>query len=353
MKFARMLTVVLLLTVSLFGLLKLELVAQESPPPAVTKSQLKGASQVAMAQPEVDRLPKPESKVGLNDEEVVTKSYYVGDLVVNNKKHVTTQGVQLGGVTQHDFMPLKDLIKATIASESWKNQGREVEPYAPDLSLIISNDEANHKQIEDLLTKLRQQSAITIELDSFVAIVPEGHELAKGLTADKPLLIEEKEAQRYLREFNSRIVELPKRTLHHGQMMTHHGLKFQGAEMECLTMLPMLSTTLVKGNRAWYAMLFCTSASETQLMNGTTANKKKAVDEDAINSNAKVEKQPVEKTANTEFIDVPNKGYARFDVTAFLKNPKKGIRAIVIAQSTVHDKIAEIAKIPAPKVLKR
>ena len=118
-------------------------------------------------------------------------------------------------------------------------------------------------------------------------------------------------------------------------------------------MLPMLSTTLVKGNRAWYAMLFCTSASETQLMNGTTANKKKAVDEDAINSNAKVEKQPVEKTANTEFIDVPNKGYARFDVTAFLKNPKKGIRAIVIAQSTIHDKRAEIPKIPAPKVLKR
>ena len=221
--------------------------------------------------------------------------------------------------------------------------------------------------IRDSLTKLRELSAITIELDSFVAIVPEGHELAKGLTADKPLLIEKKDAQRYLREFNSRIVELPKRTLHNGQMMTHRGLKFQGAEMECLTMTPLLSTALAKGKRAWFATLFCTSASETQLINGTTATQKKAVDEDAIYGNVKVEKQPVKKTAtthttqrhkpgptkNTGLVAVPNKGYARFDVTAFLKNPKKGIRAIVIAQSTVHDKSAEIAKIPAPKVWKR
>jgi len=379
MKFARMLTIVSLFAVSLFGLLKLELVAQENSASTTNQAESTPTAKAMADQLTVDQAQEPLQKS--KDGKTVVKTYYVGDLVAPRKIPNTAFGTvnpgaklaPLGGGTAQDFFPVRDLIKQTVAPETWKAGGTgKIELFVPNLSLIIESTNENHAQIEDLLTKFREIQAVTIELDSYVVIVPEGHELAKELTPEKPSLVEEKVAQRYFRQFASEIVELPKGTLYIGQMMTHRGLKIEGAEVECLSIQPLLTVDLAYGKPTRKptinVTLFCNSAAETVLRNGTpTAIKKKEANEAVIKKDAKASQQPVGKKETTftsieykpdpvkitGLIEVPSKGYARFDVTGFLKNPKKGTRAVAIVQSTVVYKRDEIAKLPKPKVLDR
>ena len=406
MKFARMLTVVLLLTVSLFGLLKLELVAQEtnsatspsiqapdsSAEHGVERNAIGPSSPVFVYQVVDDSLSatgqKPETNANANDEKIVTKSYNVIDLVMpkvlpnsplppvfgvvgQHPLDGTMPMLELGGISEQDFIPLSDLIKSVVDPESWKPGGSgKLNIFVPNLQLIIATTKKNHEQIEDLLTKVRELSAITVTLDAFVKIVPEGHAIAKGLTPGKPQLVEQKVAQRWLKEFGP-MFGLPKSTLYNGQMMTHRELKIKDTEIECLSMQPLLTFDFNKtGKSICDVTLFCMSASETVLHNGPPKQMKgTGVQENPKMIGAKVAKPLDEKTAETAktlarlenkidptimtgLIDMPAEGYARFDVTGFVKNPKKGIRAVVIVKSTVVDKRAEIAKLPKPKVMK-
>ncbi|MCA9241557.1 MAG: hypothetical protein KDA37_15210, partial [Planctomycetales bacterium] len=75
----------------------------------------------------------------------------------------------MGGGANADFDGLIDLIVSTVASETWAENGggeAEIRPFEGNLSLIISQTQAVHEQIEDLLEQLRrlQDLQITIEV---------------------------------------------------------------------------------------------------------------------------------------------------------------------------------------------
>jgi general secretion pathway protein D len=75
----------------------------------------------------------------------------------------------LGAGANADFDSLIDLITSTVASESWAENGggqAEIRPFPTNLSLVISQTQAVHEQIADLLEQLRrlQDLQVTIEV---------------------------------------------------------------------------------------------------------------------------------------------------------------------------------------------
>lgn len=75
----------------------------------------------------------------------------------------------MGGGANADFDGLIDLIVSTVASETWAENGggeAEIREFVGNLSLIISQTQAVHEEIEDLLEQLRrlQDLQITIEV---------------------------------------------------------------------------------------------------------------------------------------------------------------------------------------------
>ncbi len=75
----------------------------------------------------------------------------------------------LGGGAQADFDSLIDLIISTVASETWAENGggeAEIRPFPTNLSLVVSQTQAVHEEIADLLEQLRrlQDLQVTIEV---------------------------------------------------------------------------------------------------------------------------------------------------------------------------------------------
>jgi general secretion pathway protein D len=74
----------------------------------------------------------------------------------------------LGGGTQADFEGLIELIEGTVAPNSWDNMGGpgSIEPFAMNLSIVVSQTQDIHEQIVDLLEQLRrmQDLQVTIEV---------------------------------------------------------------------------------------------------------------------------------------------------------------------------------------------
>jgi general secretion pathway protein D len=75
----------------------------------------------------------------------------------------------LGGAASADFDSLIDLIVSTVATDSWAENGggtAEIRPFPTNLSLVISQTQAVHEQIADLLEQLRrlQDLQVTIEV---------------------------------------------------------------------------------------------------------------------------------------------------------------------------------------------
>ncbi len=75
----------------------------------------------------------------------------------------------MGGGANADFDTLIDLIVSTVAQETWAENGggeAEIRPFFTNLSLVISQTQAVHEEIADLLQQLRrlQDLQVTIEV---------------------------------------------------------------------------------------------------------------------------------------------------------------------------------------------
>jgi len=72
------------------------------------------------------------------------------------------------GGSQADFQSLIDLIQNTVAPQSWNTVGGQgaIQPFATNLSLVISQTQEVHEEIADLLVQLRrlQDLQVTIEV---------------------------------------------------------------------------------------------------------------------------------------------------------------------------------------------
>lgn len=77
-------------------------------------------------------------------------------------------GPSPGGGANADFDSLIDLIISTVASESWAENGggeAEIRPYVNNLSLVISQTQAVHEEIADLLEQLRRLQDLQIAIE--------------------------------------------------------------------------------------------------------------------------------------------------------------------------------------------
>lgn len=75
----------------------------------------------------------------------------------------------MGGAANADFDSLIDLIVSTVSTETWAENGggeAEIRPFPTNLSLVISQTQAVHEEIADLLAQLRrfQDLQVTIEV---------------------------------------------------------------------------------------------------------------------------------------------------------------------------------------------
>jgi general secretion pathway protein D len=75
----------------------------------------------------------------------------------------------MGGAALADFDSLIDLIVSTVSTDTWAENGggqAEIRPFPTNLSLVISQTQAVHEQIADLLQQLRrlQDLQVTIEV---------------------------------------------------------------------------------------------------------------------------------------------------------------------------------------------
>lgn len=80
----------------------------------------------------------------------------------------TVGGQPLGGITEADFQPLIDLIQGTIQPDSWQDTGQglgTIQPFVPNLSLIVSQTQEIQDQIQDLLKKLRELNDVQIVVE--------------------------------------------------------------------------------------------------------------------------------------------------------------------------------------------
>ena len=79
-----------------------------------------------------------------------------------------------GGITQADFQILMNLIQQTVSSDSWETNGGgngTIQPFPPNLSLIVANSQKVQDEIRDLLKKLRELNDVQIVIEvRFVAI---------------------------------------------------------------------------------------------------------------------------------------------------------------------------------------
>ena len=77
-------------------------------------------------------------------------------------------GPPTGGGTQADFQSLIDLIQNTVSPQSWNTVGGQgaIQPFATNLSIVVSQTQEVHEEITDLLEQLRrlQDLQVTIEV---------------------------------------------------------------------------------------------------------------------------------------------------------------------------------------------
>jgi hypothetical protein len=89
-------------------------------------------------------------KQAASDATLFVKTYPVGDLIAS--RHPFAQQAA-------DFDSLIDAIVTTVSPSDWMENGTgdgEIQPYPSNLSLVISQSQANHKKIVELLQRLRK-----------------------------------------------------------------------------------------------------------------------------------------------------------------------------------------------------
>jgi len=101
---------------------------------------------------------------------IITMTYSVADLIIPFPNPVTItaeKGAKPAPQAVADFQPLLDLIRSTVAPESWQENGGEcsVTPFPNNLSLVVSQTEKRHAEIAALLKQLRDKLDKQVVLD--------------------------------------------------------------------------------------------------------------------------------------------------------------------------------------------
>ena len=106
---------------------------------------------------------------GSENPDVLAQSFGAGPQAGPQVSPLTTGPGGLGGAAQADFDSLIDLIVSTVQSDTWAENGggeAEIRSFPTNLSLVVSQTQAAHEEIADLLEQLRklQDLQVTIEV---------------------------------------------------------------------------------------------------------------------------------------------------------------------------------------------
>ena len=257
MSFARLLIILGLVCISTFALMRPKLVAQESTSVAPVAQM---PSKQLELQPDV-------AAAGANEEEsnrLITKTYYVGDLIVPTSPASAQAHLQKAlegqlsaadhGITDRDLKPLEDLIKKTICPDKWLAEGRNLTRDAQSLSLVIDNVPLQHEMIANLLSQLREMNLVTIETKAFTVVVPKGGDWKSTKRPDvgNAMRPEEVKEIRQHAESNSWAVrELPETHIYNGQMVSHEPGMVGARKLAPLTMSVVTNSTVNSVRLVW------------------------------------------------------------------------------------------------------
>ena len=351
MKFAKMIAIGSLVLVSSFGLVRPELVAQNSNSKADSELNI-GASQP---------LVTATSKAVKPDEEVKPKvmSYDVSDLILYSQ-HLPQKPLQgglqmqqLGGITLHDFLPIVDLIQSTIDSESWGEDGKSISPYPQNLTLVICQTPAIHEQIRDLLAKLRGIDQFTIKLESFIVLSSKTSRLLPTELGKIGKPIDSKVVQTIRDAATSDAIELisiPETNPINGQSVVYQGLNKDLWSVEGLSATALMNKSRTSINIKLSGMTsWPFSASRNNLVNkmvdGHVVELQRGTIIESIQGGIESEdegrqrgerhRNRVEKSIGVATVE--DGKYLALDISSMLKNDRQDRRAILIVNAKIKD----------------
>lgn len=106
---------------------------------------------------------------GAGNPDVLAQNFAPSGQIGADPTTVGTGPGGLGGAASADFESLIELITATVAADTWAENGggeAEIRPFPTNLSLVVSQTQSVHEEIADLLDQLRrlQDLQVTIEV---------------------------------------------------------------------------------------------------------------------------------------------------------------------------------------------
>ena len=323
MKFSRTIIGATLIIFALISLVRVQLIARQPSPETTTAT--------TTPQPIRAQAKLPESA----PDQLLTKVYYIGDLIVPeanfSREYDGKQWIAVSSVPDENSTPsvtsenIIELIQATIESDSWKiNGGRgTLVNYQLNLSLIAVQTRTVHKQVADLMTKLREINDIRIRLTGYVVVFPrDTKSLAEyGLKVDRPLCQFSTQDTRAFRAFAfseklATLVDFLPYEVINGQTVPFHFKKIGDRELKTFEVAVVSKPNRKSLNLACYSR----SNSEQQPM--ARFFPQQVID-------------PGRKTI--ALAHILNNESACFDITETLKDNPDNQRAILIVKASLRD----------------
>ena len=342
MKFARMLTVVSLVLISTFGLIRPELVAQNAI--RIPTSELNSAVVPAAA-----TVPGPVGKaVDVNRQLLIMRTYYVGDLLIP-ASHNGQNGV-LGGITERDFENLKQLIVENVSPKSWGPDGTgDVQVYVPNLSFIVSQTVAVHEEVQEMITSVRDLVAVTAKVNSFVVLVPGKSNLFPREIPGKGRAITNEMVQKIRAAEKSKSVkciEMPSQEVYPGQSVAYNYLNDEIWAVKLMIAHVSIESESIQISLTVHSELPVVPVNSFYVKPSSVIGSEPAEIEMAPAAVGTFTYAPVQTSLGPALIEDDN--YVALEITSLLKQNDQNQRAILILHGKIKDKRKQ-AKLKASK----
>ncbi len=331
MKFSKTLTLVVLATISLFAFLRFDLVAQDSAKPGTVQTPTPRLAKVDAVSSVV---AKPTVKSD-RSETLCTEAYYVGDILVFIVEEEAKKKVR-DGITLKDFTPITDILKNSIAAD---DTNFTVQPFPPKLSVIVSGTQKQHGQVRDMLTKLRELQAVTIELKMQFIVVKPGHRIESTKSISQPMSAEAYDRLcKTLSKGSIASLEVPSKIIYNGQSSN---IKSDSMAKAGLTPANITVTTNSYVNGIGLACSPVPKLTEENSIEVTLAKQGPNGVEEFTRRRLK---DPSVLRKKSVLIEINQKGLGIMDVSGLLKKSAANRKAFLLVYPKIIDRRDEILK---------
>lgn len=322
MKLSRTLTATIFLCVALCQLLRFELVAQEGDFNAVASKLKLDTIQQNVDSNMTSTLNTTDNKDQVNEKRE-TRTYYIGDLVIPfSSKRVPKQSSE--GIRALDFVAIEQCIKSTIQPDSWLN-GSTLQSFPPNQNMIVSCTNTCHKEIRQLLKKLRALTSVSTQFHMKIFVIPRDEKFNLRLSN------QDRTGRKQLNKFYERIgkvctvsFDVPNQTVFNGQEID---LAIPAVDSWQLNRFQFVSTH--EANRP------------PQKINCAALIRAR---DSKIKHAEKLLFYPIDYSKPATSMDlqtVTNGGFQLFDISKALKNENASHKAILVVYAAITDRRLE------------